>query len=364
LKKRGFLSGTIYKFGQAYINRLKLQHKFRITHPGAFSWGNTALRAPLLLIGTDIYCFAQLSNKGKLLRYLKAASAIIPVAWSSFGMIIFLSSSTTLSVKDIDVYIFSIPVILVAATILVLDLSILNSQGGLSLKIIRGFFAILTGYILSSIPLTYYFKGSIDSYLAVNDIQKNLIESNYKIKMSAITAEPWFKEQDELEKNVSRVERQAENERLGNGIGENPKANTAYGKNPKYNEILKELEGKRQTLEKFRASHTPDINRVNQITSEYNTGIGNITSSNKSNHIKRHNALWSYAFSSTGSATFFIGILLMFWMIDALAVLSSFINEEDYYNLLTRTESYYKTHFENSGYDELFAPKIAEGTIE
>ena len=346
----------IYRFFRSYIKARHKHAKYRIENPGAFAWGNMILRAPLIMVGTEIYCFAQLSNKGKLLRYLKVAAVVIPVMWTALGMTIFVVTSKK-NFGSLDVYISAIPVVLVCATVLVLDLSIVSDQGGIVLKVSRALLACITGYVLSSIPLNYYFKSSIDAQLAKADTERVLVENQFDTKLTSIRSEPWYLIRNGLTKNIERLQQELADERMGFGV---TKTKNGTGINPKYREIAAELSAAKNTLAAFEKSNAASLSRLESLQKERQEKVAVFTDGNSRNHIKQHNALWSYAFSSIGSAFYFLGVLAIFWMVDTLAVLTSLIQEPEYEALLRKSTKSVADHFDAQSFDTQFFPLISD----
>lgn len=327
-----------------YLDKRQSQAKSRIENPGAFAWGNRFLRAPLVLIGTDIYSFSQLTNKAKLLRYLKFASIVVPTVWVSLGMTIFVATSD-LSASRLDIAISAAPILLAAATIFTLDLSIICDQGGNKLRFFRFFCAIVTGYVFSSIPLNYYFKSSIDSYLKEKDTQVTSISSAYESEIAKMKQERWYISISELQETINRQSKQLEDERLGNGVSKTP--NSPYAKNPKYNEIKTERESNIELLEDLKKTHKTELDRISTLNSMMTREVSEIKKSNNTDHIKRHSALWDFALSTPGNAAYFLAILIFFWVIDSLAVITSFAYENEYSRALEKHQRRLEQHFDS-----------------
>lgn len=332
---------------------------YRFEYPGSFSWGNKFLRAPLHIIGTDIYCFAQLSVRSKILRYIKSGSVIIPVLWCILGMSIFVATSRSDS-NALDLYISVVPILLIASTILLLDLTIITSNRGLGLKIFRGCAAIVAGYVFSSIPLNYYFGSAIDSHIAEHDSQKTSISTKYDKSLAEIQAETWYATLTTLEKSVTNLTQRLADEREGKGTGKGP--NKATG-NIIYEQIEKEIIAAQANLANFKKTHQVDIERRESLIRQKNADVGTVEKSNTTNHIKRHIVLWQYAFSSVGVFLYFFAIMCIFWLVDLLSVFASFIHEDEYENLVAEFNSDLKEHFKRENYKKLFLPGISAGQI-
>jgi Skp family chaperone for outer membrane proteins len=319
---------------RGYIAARERHAMYRIEFPGAFSWGNSVLRAPLLLIGTDIYCFAQLSQKNKTIRYLKSAAVILPTLWCVFGLIVFISSSG-IEAKALDVRIMAVPVIIIATTILVLDISILNGNGSIKSKITRGFFAIVTGYIFSSVPLNYYFKATIDSRIAEVDHQLTNVEKDITGKIKAITDAQWYGELAGRSKEIAKINSQKQE--LQRQLIESKVSNRQYQK------IKKDLDDQlnliTDAIDKTGKLHDKDLDELNKLK-QYKIDITmNLKKDNNSNQIKRHEALWGYALSSLATFVYFFAIMLLFWMVDSLALLMAALGESEYEALCAKHQA-------------------------
>ena len=342
----------IYKMFVNYLNHRKKSAQYRLANPGAYAWGNSILRAPLLLIGTEIYSFARLSVKGKVFRYLKAAAVIIPVFWAAMGMTIFISGSKT-DFSTIDLYFSCVPVLLICFSILVIDISIINAKEKKLLVLFRCLSAVIMGYVFSSIPLNYFFKASIDSYLQDNDSQRYNIESRIDEKVNTLKNEDWYKLWISLTKRTYNLSEQMEDERLGKGISKKPNDS---GPNPRYNEIKSEYHMVKRNLSDFEVQHSEQLQMIKLLTENKAYLNENFPKWNALNHIKRHNALWSYAFSNLGTAIYFLSILFIFWLIDSLAVITSFIDEKEYENLRKEFIKVSSEAFTDGKIDQHFVP--------
>ncbi len=358
-----FLIFIFYSFGKKaikfignYIVHRKKHAQYKIEYPGAFAWGNSFLRAPLVAIGTDILSFAKLSPKDKTLRYVKSASVLIPTVWSILGMILFVVS-TKHDFQEIDLYIAALPIILVGLTVYILDISIINSQGGHKAKLIRSLLAIITGYIFSSAPLNYYFKSDIDSFMKQKDSQLTIVEANFNEKITKIQNSEWKKNLTALRGTQSQQLLEMGKERMG--LGASQKKNSLFfpEMNVYYNQIKSELNNTQSMINEIENNHKTEQDELNQLLKNKNESIQKISSDNNFNHIKRHNALWSYAFSSVGTALYFLAFMALFWTIDSLSVLCSFINESEYENYCGRNNTSNKNVFDNEEYEEAFKPR-------
>jgi Domain of unknown function (DUF4407) len=361
-----FLIFIFYSFGKKaikfignYIVHRKKHAQYKIEFPGAFAWGNSILRAPLVAIGTDILSFAKLSPKDKTLRYVKSASVLIPTVWSILGMILFVVT-TRRDFQEIDLYIAALPIILVGLTVYILDISIINSQGGHKAKLIRSLLAITTGYIFSSAPLNYYFKSDIDSFMKQNDSQLTIVENNFNEKITTIQNSEWKKDLTKLRSTQNTQLLEMGKERMGLGVSKLKNSISFPTMNIYYNQIKSELDKTQDMISKIEKNHNAEQNELDELLRNKNDSIEKIRADNNFNHIKRHNALWSYAFSSVGTALYFLAFMALFWTIDSLSVLCSFINESEYENYCSKNNTSNKNVFDNDKYKEEFKPKIKE----
>lgn len=306
----------IYRLFAGYIANREAHAKYRIENVSSFSWGNSLLRAPLIAIGTDIYAFAITPAKGKSIRYIKSASVFVPVLWCIFSLSILIASIMD---GEPNWYILGAPIALIAVSIYILDVSIIAAQSSRRAKIVRMLIAVITGYLFSSIPLNLVFKSDIDSYLIENDGQLNRAVKAIDTQISGIKAETWYVQMQELEKALARFTVQKEDERNGKGV--TALKNKPWKNNSAYNQIRVEYDQTTANIKRLAEQHAGDIKLLSQLSNEKIEKRTSIQKNNTTNHIKRHAALWSYAFSSLSSALYFIALLLLFWTVDSLPVL-------------------------------------------
>ena len=200
-----------------FIAESKVRDRHRVKEVSAFAWGNPLLRAPLISIGTDIYAFGQTSMHGKTLRYIKAASVYIPVAWCIFALTLLIVQSGQAS-QALNWYVLAAPIALVAATIFILDVSIITAQKSRRAKVVRILIALTTGYIFSAIPLDYIYKSDVDSYLLANDSQLHEATTPIKNQISEIEKKPWYQDYLRDVSALSGISEQLEKERIADGL--------------------------------------------------------------------------------------------------------------------------------------------------
>ena len=337
----------------------KVLDRHRVKEVSAFAWGNPLLRAPLVSIGTDIYAFGQTSMHGKSIRYIKAASVYIPVAWCIFALALLVVQSGQPS-EALNWYVLAAPIALVAATIFILDVSIITAQKSLRAKLVRILIALTTGYIFSAIPLDYLYKSDVDSYLLANDSQLHEAATPIKNQISEIEKKPWYLDYLRDVSALSGISEQLEKERLGEGITGKP--NQPDRRNRMYEQIMLEYNMKREDLNNISQSHASELVLLQNLNSRLSGAAQGIAAANPTNHIKRHLALWRYAFSSVGTAVFFLCCFILFWSVDSLAVLVSFLDESEYLeNVRVHNERRAAT-FASAEFHEKFKPVIADKT--
>ena len=301
--------------------------RHRVDEVAAYAWGNPFLRAPLIAIGTDIFAFSQTSMHGKTLRFIKAASVFIPVLWCVFALALLIIQSHP-TADAINWYLLSIPIALVAVTIFILDVSIVTAGKSRRAKLVRIMIALTTGYMFSAIPLDYVFKSDIDSYLLASDTQLREATTPIKNQITEIEKKMWYQDYLTESSALSRISNQMEKERLGEGVTGKP--NQADKRNRMYEQIEFEYKQKRADLNNILQSHASEIALLQNLNARLSSTAQGITAANPTNHIKRHVALWSYALSSFGTAIFFLCCFILFWVVDSLAVLVSFVDESEY----------------------------------
>ena len=72
------------------------------------------------------------------------------------------------------------------------------------------------------------------------------------------------------------------------------------------------------------------LDELKQFITFKSKKVVEIAKNNEGSHIKRHHALWEYALSSTSTALFFLAVMILFWAIDSLSILCSYIDESEY----------------------------------
>lgn len=106
-----------------------------------------------------------------------------------------------------------------------------------------------------------------------------------------------------------------------------------------------------------------DVERLNEIDKTLRKDIDKIQSTNVSNHIKRHLALWSYALSSLGAALFFFCCVVLFWLVDTLAVITSFLDESEYDKNVEEHNRHRENVFQKKDFEDAFSPMVANDTL-
>lgn len=351
----------IIKLFSTYIERRKEHAKARIEDPSGFVWGNSLLRAPLLAIGTDIYAFAQSSIQSKTIRYIKATSVFVPVAWCTFSVILLIHKSKK-EVEGIDLYVLGLPVLLIGITIFILDLSLIVHKGRNRAQIPRMLIAIITGYLFSSIPLDYIYKADIDSFLKINDEQLAQLKDNTESEKKKIEEKDWYKRYKELESKLTTLLQSMEEERVGKGATSKPN-NPDPKKNTIYNQIKQEYDLTLSQFNLLTTTNQTELEKLKQLELQLQTDIKYIQDANSSNHIKRHLMLWKYALSSLGTAIFFFCCIILFWLVDSLAVIVSFLNESEYYDIVKTHNNSREDTFKDQIFKDRFSPIIVEGSL-
>jgi hypothetical protein len=342
-----------------FIAESKARDRHRVKEVSAFAWGNPLLRAPLVSIGTDIYAFGQSSMHGKTIRYIKAASVYIPVVWCIFALTLLIVQSGQPSVA-LNWYVLAAPIALVAATIFILDVSIITAQKSRRAKVVRILIALTTGYIFSAIPLDYIYKSDVDSYLLANDSQLREATAPIKNQISEIEKKTWYQDYLREVSALSGISEQLEKERLGEGVTGKP--NQSDKRNRMYEQIMFEYNMKREDLNNISQSHASELVLLQNLNARLSGAAQGIAAANPTNHIKRHLALWSYALSSIGTAIFFLCCFILFWSVDSLAVLVSFLDESEYLENVRVHNERRAAVFASPEFLEKFKPVIAGNT--
>ncbi len=341
-----------------YLAATKTRDRHRVDEVAAFAWGNPVLRAPLVAIGTDIYAFAQTSMHGKTVRYIKAASVFIPVAWCVFALALLMEQSG-LPADALNWYVLAIPIALVAATILILDVSIITSHKSKRAKLVRILIALTTGYIFSAIPLSYIYKSDIDAYLLANDTQLREATTPIKNQIEAIENKAWYQAYLKESSALSDISNELEKERLGEGVTGKP--NQPNKRNRMYEQIMLEYNMKREDVNNIAQSHASEIALLQSLNARVVSTAQGIAASNPTNHIKRHLALWKYALSSFGTAVFFLCCFILFWSVDSLAVLVSFLDESEYRENVRKHNERREAVYLSAEFLDKYKPVIAGG---
>lgn len=346
-----------HRLFSAYMLERNAHARHRIENVSALCWGNSLLRAPLIAIGTDIYAFALTSTKGKAIRYIKSASAFVPVLWCIFSLVILIAG---IMESDPNWYIMGAPIALIAISIYVLDVSIIAAQGSRRAKIARMLIAVITGYLFSSIPLNLVFKSDINSYLFENDEQLNRAVKNIDKQIEKIKIEGWYSQLQGQQETLPKLATQREDERNGKGV--TGLKNKPWKNNPVYEQISDEYEKIDGSINRLSSQHAGELQLLEQLYNEKVTKRTSIQQNNSTNHIKRHSALWSYAFSSIASALYFACMLLLFWCVDSLAVLVSFLEEDEYWSHVHEQNELRKIEFSKDSFRDKFKPIIADNS--
>jgi hypothetical protein len=342
----------------SYIALSKLRTPHRIDEVAAFSWGNPLLRAPLVAIGTDIYAFSQTSMHGKTIRYIKAASVFIPVVWCAFALALLIAQSGQPS-DALNWYVLAVPIALVAITIFILDVSIITSHKSKRAKFVRIMIALTTGYMFSAIPLDYVYKSDIDAYLLTNDTQQREASAPIKNQIAEIEKKSWYQDYLKESSALSDISKELEKERMGEGVTGKP--NQPNKRNRMYEQIMLEYNMKREDVNKISQSHASEIALLQSLNAKLVSTAQGIAAANPTNHIKRHLALWSYALSSFGTALFFLCCFSLFWSVDSLAVLVSFLDESEYREHVRLHNERREAVFTSAEFQDKYKPVIAGG---
>ncbi len=342
----------------SYIALSKLRTPHRIDEVAAFSWGNPLLRAPLVAIGTDIYAFSQTSMHGKTIRYIKAASVFIPVVWCAFALALLIVQSGEPS-DALNWYVLAVPIALVAITIFILDVSIITSHKSKRAKFVRIMIALTTGYMFSAIPLDYVYKSDIDAYLLTNDTQQREASAPIKNQIAEIEKKSWYQDYLKESSALSDISKELEKERMGEGVTGKP--NQPNKRNRMYEQIMLEYNMKREDVNKISQSHASEIALLQSLNAKLVSTAQGIAAANPTNHIKRHLALWSYALSSFGTALFFLCCFSLFWSVDSLAVLVSFLDESEYREHVRLHNERREAVFTSAEFQDKYKPVIAGG---
>lgn len=340
-----------------FIATSKARDRHRIKEASAFAWGNPLFRAPLISIGTDIYAFGQTSVHGKTIRYIKAASVYIPVLWCIFALTLLILHSGQ-SASTLNWYVLAAPIALVATTIYILDVSIITAQKSWRAKLVRILIALTTGYLFSAIPLDYIYKSDVDSYLLANDSQLHETITPIKNQIFEIEKKSWYQNYLREASALSLISEQLEKERIGEGITGKPNQSTK--RNRMYEQIMLEYSMKREDLNNISQSYASELALLQNLNSRLSNAAQAIAAANPTNHIKRHLALWSYALSSLGTAVFFLCCFILFWSVDSLAVLVSFLDESEYLENVRMHNERRAMIFASSEFQEKFKPEISD----
>lgn len=347
---------SVVKPFSSYLAATKTRDRHRVDEVAAFAWGNPVLRAPLVTIGTDMYAFAQTSMHGKTVRYIKAASVFIPVAWCIFALALLIVQSG-LPADALNWYVLALPIALVAATILILDVSIITSHKSRRAKLVRILIALTTGYIFSAIPLGYIYKSDIDSYLLANDTQLREATTPIKNQIEEIEKKAWYQAYLKESNALSDISRELEKERMGEGVTGKP--NQPDKRNRMYEQIMLEYNMKREDINNVLRSHASEIALQQSLNAKLIDTAQGIAATNPTNHIKRHLALWNYALSSFGTALFFLCCFILFWSVDSLAVLVSFLDESEYRENVRKHNERREAAYSSAEFLDKYKPVIA-----
>lgn len=339
-----------------YVAASKLRTPHRIDEVAAFSWGNPLLRAPLVAIGTDIYAFSQTSMHGKTVRYIKAASVFIPVVWCAFALALLIAQSGQPS-ESLNWYVLAVPIALVAITIFILDVSIITSHKSKRAKFVRIMIALTTGYMFSAIPLDYIYKSDIDAYLLANDTQQREASVPIKNQITEIEKKSWYQDYLKASSALADISKELEKERMGEGVTGKP--NQPNKRNRMYEQIMLEYNMKREDVNKIAQSHASEIDLLQSLNAKLVSTAQGIAAANPTNHIKRHLALWNYALSSFGTALFFLCCFSLFWSVDSLAVLVSFLDESEYREHVRLHNERREAVFTSAEFQDKYKPVIA-----
>lgn len=341
-----------------YLASSATRTRHRIDEAAAFSWGNPLLRAPLVAIGTDIYAFSQASMHGKTIRYIKAASVFIPVVWCAFALALLIAQSGQ-PADSLNWYVLAVPIALVAITVFILDVSIITSHKSKRAKFVRIMIALTTGYMFSAIPLDYIYKSDIDSYLLASDTQLREASTPIKNQIAEIEQKPWYQAYLKESSSLSEISNELEKERMGEGITGKP--NQPNKRNRMYEQIMLEYNMKRENVNNLSQSHASEIALLQSLNAKLVSTAQGIAAANPTNHIKRHLALWNYALSSFGTALFFLCCFSLFWSVDALAVLVSFLDESEYREHVRLHNERREAVFTSAEFQDKYKPVIAGG---
>lgn len=339
-----------------YAAASKLRDPHRIDEVAAFSWGNPLLRAPLVAIGTDIYAFSQTSMHGKTIRYIKAASVFIPVVWCAFALALLIVQSGQPDAA-LNWYVLAVPIALVALTIFILDVSIITSHKSKRAKFVRIMIALTTGYMFSAIPLDYIYKSDIDAYLLTNDTQQREASAPIKNQITDIEKKSWYQDYLKASSALADISKELEKERMGEGVTGKP--NQPNKRNRMYEQIMLEYNMKREDVNRIAQSHAGEIDLLQSLNAKLVSTAQGIAAANPSNHIKRHLALWNYALSSFGTALFFLCCFSLFWSVDSLAVLVSFLDESEYREHVRLHNERREAVFTSAEFQDKYKPVIA-----
>jgi hypothetical protein len=339
-----------------YLAATATRSKHRIDEVAAFSWGNPLLRAPLVAIGTDIYAFSQTSMHGKTIRYIKAASVFIPVVWCAFALALLIAQSGQ-PTDALNWYVLAVPIALVAITIFILDVSIITSHKSKRAKLVRIMIALTTGYMFSAIPLDYVYKSDIDSYLLASDTQLREASTPINNQIAEIEKKPWYQAYQKDSAALADISKELEKERMGEGVTGKP--NQPNKRNRMYEQIMLEYNMKRENVNNISQTHASEIALLQSLNAKLISTAQGIAVANPTNHIKRHLALWSYALSSVGTALFFLCCFSLFWSVDSLAVLVSFLDESEYREHVRLHNERRETVFTSAEFQDKYKPVIA-----
>lgn len=339
-----------------YAAASKFRDPHRIDEVAAFSWGNPLLRAPLVAIGTDIYAFSQTSMHGKTIRYIKAASVFIPVVWCAFALALLIAQSGQ-PAEALNWYLLAIPIALVAITIFILDVSIITSHKSKRAKLVRIAIALTTGYMFSAIPLDYVYKSDIDAYLLSSDTQLREATTPINNQIAEIEKKPWYQAYQKESSGLADIARELEKERMGEGVTGKP--NQPNKRNRMYEQIMLEYNMKRENVNTISQTHASEIALLQSLNTKLVSTAQGITTTNPTNHIKRHLALWNYALSSVGTALFFLCCFSLFWSVDSLAVLVSFLDESEYREHVRLHNERREAVFTSAEFQDKYKPVIA-----
>ncbi len=359
----GWICLPFVKYLVERIRKYHMEVHARIEHkiwlPGTSSWGNFFFRIPLLLIGTEINCFAKIRAKAKLRRYVKVVSVIVPSVWAAYSMVIFTLGNHSTVVSGVDLYIALIPIVLVTISVFVLDVTIITAEGNTTsdriLKSVRIVIALITGYVFTSIPLNHCFSSSVDSYLATKDSQVAYINNERSISIKALEPnEIDFLQAAALKASIDNSQSVINEYKA---ILANPTASRRAKK-----EAREKIESINASLSAS-ANSLMDISKTNNarkdsIISKYDSRVETVKLNKARDHIKRHVALWEYASSEPGAAFYFIAIMMIFFLVDSLAVLCSFISESEYDAKLNEWKATLDKAYRDDNYNTPFLPQV------